>query len=73
MIAWRCGTPSLTLAQAGEGKKFVASEAPSIAEDMHGRQVACHYAARVDLPGIGQPTTASTSRRPDKFLPEGNN
>jgi peptide/nickel transport system ATP-binding protein len=34
------------------------TEVPSIAEDLPGRQVACHYASALDLPGIGLPLAA---------------
>jgi peptide/nickel transport system ATP-binding protein len=46
------------------------TEVPSIAEDMRGRQVACHYASELDLPGISQ---AGAARRADEVLPGGNN
>jgi peptide/nickel transport system ATP-binding protein len=50
-----------------------ATEAPRIAEAMPDRQVACHYAAALDLPGIGQPVAAAVPRRADEVLPEGSN
>jgi hypothetical protein len=50
-----------------------ATEVPSIAEDMTGRQVACHYASELDLLGIGQPAAAGAARRSDDVLRRGNN
>ena len=49
------------------------TESPSIAEDLPGRLVACHHAARLDLPGIGKDAAANAPRHADQALPEGNN
>ena len=49
------------------------TESPSIAEDVPGRQFACHYASGLDLPGIGQLAAVGAAQCPDEVLPEGSN
>ncbi|HME25729.1 MAG TPA: ABC transporter ATP-binding protein [Acetobacteraceae bacterium] len=49
------------------------SEVPSMTEELPGRQVACHHAARLALPGIGAPAVPMPARLADIVLPKGSN